>query len=79
MPGGATIFSKISFTYRWLEDVKNMEVVLKVVHCKFVYQTVSSNREVARFHSELPSNGQYAPNVGVIKVIIVDVNRQPMI
>ena len=29
--GAQPCFSKISFNYRWLEDVKNMEVVLKAV------------------------------------------------
>jgi hypothetical protein len=46
-----------------------MEVVLKAVHNTFVYQTVSSNREAARFHSELPSNAQYAPGVVVNNLI----------
>ena len=68
-PGGQPYFSKISFRYIGLEDVKKMEVVLKVVHSTFVYQTVSSNLEADRFHSELSSNAQYAPGVGVINLI----------
>ena len=51
-----------------------MEVVLKEVHCTFVYQTVSSNREVARLHSELPSNAQYSPGVVVRNLIKVTVS-----
>ena len=44
-------------------------MVLKVVHSTFVYQTVSSNLEAARFHSELPSNAQHAPGVVVNNLI----------
>ena len=72
--GAQPYFSKISFRYSWLEGVKNMEVVLKAVHSTFVHQTVSRNREAARFHIELPSNTQYAPGVVVINLIKVTVN-----
>ena len=51
-----------------------MEVVLKVVHFTFVYQTVSSNREVARLHGELPSNAQYSPGAVVTNLIKVSVS-----
>ena len=51
-----------------------MEVVLKAVHSMFVHQTVSRNREAARFHIELPSNTQHAPGVVVINLIKVTVN-----
>ena len=51
-----------------------MAVVLKVVHSTFVYQTVSSNLEADRFHSELSPNAQYAPGVVVINLIKVTVN-----
>ena len=51
-----------------------MEVVLKVVHCTFVYQTVSSNREVARLHGELPSKAQYSRGVVVTNLIKVTVS-----
>ena len=30
-PGAQSNFSKISFNYRWLEDVENMKVVQKAV------------------------------------------------
>jgi len=73
-PGAQPYFYKISFRYRWLEGIKNMEVVLKVVHSTFVHQTVSNNREAARFHIELPSNAQYAPGVVVINLIKVTVS-----
>ena len=42
---------------------------MEVVHCTFVYQTVSSNLEADRFHSELSPNAQYAPGVVVINLI----------
>ena len=51
-----------------------MAVVLKVVHSTFVHQTVSNNREAARFHIELPSNAQYAPGVVVINLIKVTIS-----
>ncbi len=47
---------------------------MEVVHSTFVHQTVSRNREAARFHIELPSNTQYAPGVVVINLIKVTVN-----
>ena len=56
-----------------------MKVVLKAVPNTLVYQTASRFSRIARSQNDMPSNAQCAPDVGVIGVIMVKVNRQPMI
>jgi len=52
---------------------------MEVVPNTLVYQTASSFSRITRSQNDMPSNAQCAPDVGVVGVTMVKVNRQSMI
>ena len=50
VPGAQPYFSKISFNSRWLEDGKNMEVVLKAVVNKDCFRLIRLSVLIAILH-----------------------------